>query len=161
MGGIAIGIQGHPEISSLVVGAVRIVIDLAIDFTTFFSKLTDMLCQFEDYLGPLAEYAKLSQDSILVQETVAKVYGDLLDFCQKARSIFLDASGSPQKWTSWRLFLRQQWEPFETEFNSIRSDMRHHLDVLLHSVQALQLSDNQEAKEERQELKLQEKSKSN
>ena len=153
MGGIAIGIQAYPEISSLVVGAVRIVINLAIDFTAFFSKLTDMLCQFEDYLGPLAEYAKTSQDSVLVQETVAKVYGDLLAFCRKARSIFVDTSGNPRKWTSWRSFLRQQWEPFETEFGPIRTDMQRHLDVSLHSVQAIQLSDNREAK-------LQEKSKS-
>jgi len=152
-GGIAIGIQAYPEISSLVVGAVRIVIDLAIDFTTFFSKLTDMLCQFEDYLGPLTEYAKGSQDSVHVQETLAKVYGDLLNFCQKARSVFVDISGNPRKWTSWRLFLRQQWEPFETEFGPIRTDMQRHLDVLLHSVQALQLSENREAK-------LQENSKS-
>jgi hypothetical protein len=160
MGGIAIGIQAYPEISSLVVGAVRIVIDLAIDFTAFFSKLTDMLCQFEDYLEPLAEYAKASQDSVLVQETVAKVYGDLLDFCQKAHRTFVDTSGNLRKWTSWRVFLREQWEPFETGFNPIRTNMQHHLDVLLHSVQALQLSDNREAKQERQQLKLQKNSKS-
>ena len=32
-----------------------------------------MLCQFENYLGPLTEYAKASQDSMHVQETVAAV----------------------------------------------------------------------------------------
>ncbi|OCK73445.1 hypothetical protein K432DRAFT_420720 [Lepidopterella palustris CBS 459.81] len=159
MGGIAIGIQAHPEISSLVVGAVRIVIDLAIDFVTFFSKLADMLCQFEDYLGPLAEYAKASQDFALVQETVANVYGDLLDFCQKARRVFVDANGNLRKLTSLRLFLRQQWEPFETGFAPIKADMQHHMDVLLHSAQALQLNINREAKQERRQLKLQENKK--
>ncbi len=160
MGGVAIGVQAYPEISSLVVGAVRIVIDLAIDFVTFFSKLTDMLCQFEDYLRPLAEYAKASEDFELVQETVANVYGDLLDFCKKARCVFVDAKGCPRKWTSLRLFLRQQWEPFETEFAPIKTNMQHHMDVLAHSVQALQLNDSQEAKQERHRLKLEESSKS-
>ena len=160
MGGVAIGIQAYPEISSLVVGAVRIVIDLAIDFVTVFSKLTDMLRQFEDYLRPLAEYAKASEDFELVQETVANVYGDLLDFCKKARCVFLDAKGCPRKWTSLRLFLRQQWEPFETEFAPIKTSMQHHMDVLAHSVQALQLNDSQEARQERHRLKLKESSKS-
>jgi len=95
-----------------------------------------------------------------VQETVADVYGDLLDFCKKARRVFVDAKGCPRKWTSLRLFLRQQWEPFETEFAPIKMNMQHHMDVLAHSVQALQLSESREAKQERHRLKLQENSKS-
>ena len=139
MGGVAIGIQAYPEISSLVVGAVRIVIDLAISFTTFFSKLSGMLCQFEDYLGPLAEYAKAAENQTLVLETVANVYGDLLEFCQRARLVFVDMNGKTRKLTSFRMFLRQQWEPFETTFERINTDMQHHLDVLLHATQASQL----------------------
>jgi hypothetical protein len=104
MGGVAIGIQAGPAISSIVVGAVRIVIDLAIGFVTFFSKLTDMLCQFEDYLGPLAEYAKAPHNLALVQEAVANVYGDLLDFCQKARRVFIDINGDRRNMTFLRLF---------------------------------------------------------
>lgn len=140
MGGVAIGIQAYPEISSLVVGAVRIVIDLAISFTTFFSKLSGMLCQFEDYLGPLAEYAKAAENQTLVQETVANVYGDLLNFCQRARLVFVNTNGKTRKLTSFRMFLRQQWDPFETTFERINTDMQHHLDVLLHATQASQLS---------------------
>lgn len=150
MGGIAIGIQAYPEISSLVVGAVRIVIDLAIDFVQFFSKLADMLCQFEDYLEPLADFATGSQDSVLVQKTVANVYGDLLDFCQKARRIFVDTNEKQQKWTSWRLFMLQQWEPFETGFGSIKLNMQHHLDVMRLAGQALQLHNDRKATQERQ-----------
>ena len=160
MGGIAIGVQAYPEISSLVVGAVRIVIDLAIDFVTFFSRLTDMLCEFEDYLKPLAEYAKASEDFALVQETVANVYGDLLDFCKKVRRVFVDTEGRSRKWTSLRLFLRQQWEPFETEFAPIKTNMQHHMDVLAHSVRSLQLNDSLEAKQERHRLKAKENGKS-
>ena len=149
MGGVAIGIQAYPEISTLVVGAVRIVIDLAIGFLTFFRKLTDMLCQFEDYLGPLAEYAKAPRDESLVQETVANVYTDLLYFCHKARRIFVDRNGDRQKLTSLRVFLRNQWEPFESEFGSIKTELQHHLDILLHTTQALQSTTLREAEQER------------
>src|SRR2546423_7987968 len=37
MAGVAIGIQANPDISSIVVGAMRIVIDLALSFVTFFA----------------------------------------------------------------------------------------------------------------------------
>ena len=140
MGGVAIGIQAYPEILSLAVGAVRVVIDLAIGFSTFFSRLSDMLSQFEDYLGPLVEYAKASEYQKLVQETVANVYGNLLEFCQGARRVFGNSKGRTRKMTSLRLFFRQQWEPFEVVFGHINTDMQHHLGVLLHATQALQLT---------------------
>ena len=136
MGGVAIGIQASPEISSLVVGSVRIVIDLALRFTMYFSKLTDMICTFEDYLGPLAEYAKAA-DVNLVETTVVNAYANVLGFGWKARRVFVDVNGDQRKWTSLRAFMRHHWETFESEFVTIKEDLQHHLDVLLHSVQSL------------------------
>jgi hypothetical protein len=144
MGGVAIGIQANPEISAVVVGAVRIVIDLALQFTTFFSRLIDMVCTFEDYLGPLAEYAQAA-DIELVEKTVVNAYKNVLDFAWKARRVFVDANGNSWKWTSLRTFIRQHWETFESEFLSIKQDMQHHLDVLLHSVQALHFDASRKA----------------
>jgi hypothetical protein len=149
MGGVAIGIQANPEVSALVVGAVRIVIDLALKFTTFFTRLADMVCTFEDYLGPLEEYAK-SADIELVQNTVVNAYANVLDFGWKARCVFVDANGNQRRWTSPRTFMRQHWDTFESEFVSIKEDLQHHLDVLLHSVQALQFDAFQKAEQARQ-----------
>ena len=136
MGGVAIGIQASPEISALVVGSVRVVIDLALKFTMYFSKLTDMICAFEDYLGPLAEYGKAA-DISLVQTTVVNAYANVIGFGWKARRVFVDANGDQRRWTSLRAFMRQHWETFESEFTTIKEELQHHLDVLLHSVQSL------------------------
>ncbi|PSN60762.1 hypothetical protein BS50DRAFT_639822 [Corynespora cassiicola Philippines] len=148
MGGVAMGLQATPEVASLVVGAVRIVIDLALNFTIFFGKLADMICAFEDYLGPLEAYTHVA-DVDLVEKTVVKIYGNILDFCWKARRVFLDVNGNRRRWTSVRAFMRQHWETFESEFDSIQEDMRHHLDVLLHSVQALHYDASREAEKMR------------
>jgi hypothetical protein len=148
MGGVAIGIQASPEISSLVVGSVRIVIDLALKFTMYFSKLTDMICTFEDYLGPLAEYAKAA-DIDLVESTVVNAYANVLSFGWKARRVFVDANGDQRKWTSLRAFMRQHWETFESEFATIKEDLQHHLDVLLHSVQSLHFDFSRKAEQAR------------
>jgi hypothetical protein len=126
MGGVAIGIQASPEISSLVVGAVRIVIDLALKFTTFFSRLADMVCTFEEYLKPLAEYAQAA-DIELVEKTIVNAYANILIFGWKARRVFVDINGNQQGWTSLRAFMRQQWETFEAEYVSIKEDLHHHL----------------------------------
>ncbi|KAI9860062.1 MAG: hypothetical protein M1813_006410, partial [Trichoglossum hirsutum] len=134
MGGVAIAIQSNPDISALVVGAVRVVIDVAIKFVTFFSRLTDMMLRLSDHLEHLAEYAKAAR------EAVAKVYGDLLDFCRQARHAFVDEQGKERKWASIRIFIRVQWEPFEASFGALESNIQHHLDVLLHSAHAVQLN---------------------
>jgi hypothetical protein len=148
MGGVGIAIQANPEISSLVVGAVRVVIDLGLKFTMFFSRLTDMVCLFEDYLGPLAEYAQAA-DIELVEKTVVNAYANVLDFGWKARHVFVDANGDQRRWTSLRAFMRQHWETFESEYVSIREDLQHHLDILLHSVQALHFDASRKAEQAR------------
>jgi hypothetical protein len=136
MAGVAIGVQANPDISSIAVGAMRIVIDLALSFVTFFARFSEMLSRFSDFLAPLTKYAEASTKAELIQESLANVYGDLLQFCYRARHVFIDQKGLKRKWTSWRLFWRLQWVPFEEEFGKIESDMQHHLDVLRHSAQA-------------------------
>lgn len=154
--GIAIGVQANPDVSSIVVGAVRVVIDLAIGFVDFFTKLSDMLSRFSDFLGPLAKYGESSSGSKLVQESLVNVYIDLLTFCQRARAVFVDEKGTPRKWTSWRVFWRLQWIPFEEEFGRIAADMQHHLSVLDHSVQAEGLTVSLEASRNERERKARE-----
>jgi hypothetical protein len=92
MDGVAISIQLNSEILSIVVGAVRIIINLAVNFVTFFYKLTDMICHFEKYLILLVDFARAAYDIKLLQEVVALVYGNLLEICGKARRVFIDAS---------------------------------------------------------------------
>jgi hypothetical protein len=82
-------------------------IDIAIQLVEFLSKLAGALCQFEDYLEPLPDFAKASRDSVLVQKTAANVYEDPLDFCQKVRRVFVNTNRNRRKWILWRLFMRQ------------------------------------------------------
>jgi hypothetical protein len=140
MAGVAIGIQANPDISSIVVGAVRIVIGLALSFATFFARFSEMLSRFSDFLAPLTKYAEASTKEELIQEALANVYAGLLQFCYRARHVFIDQKGLKRSWTSWRLFWRLQWMPFEEEFGKIESDIQHHLDVLRHSAQATGLN---------------------
>lgn len=156
MAGVAIGIQANPDISSIVVGAMRVVITLAIDFVGFFAKLVEMLDRFSDFLGPLAKYATSSGGDKLIQESLINVYVDLLTFCRRARSVFVDEKGARRKSKSWRVFWRLQWMPFEEEFGKIAADMQHHLQVLDHSAQAEGLNVSLEVLRSERERKVRE-----
>jgi hypothetical protein len=76
MQGVAIGIQSQPDISSIVVGAVRIVIDLAVKFVTFWNKLSDMLCEFSKWLSILQKLSVTCRDkrnSILQEASMIRI----------------------------------------------------------------------------------------
>jgi len=136
---IAIGIQANPAISSIVVGAARGIISMAIGFVEFFDKLTEMMSRMVDYLGSLTAYARSTDDSKLIEDCLVNVYIDLLTFFQRARQVFVDDKGNPRKWTSFRMFWRVQWLPFEKDFGGLEANMRHHLDVLNSTGEAILL----------------------
>ncbi|KAJ5949946.1 hypothetical protein N7454_001530 [Penicillium verhagenii] len=133
---VSIAIQSDPTMSSIIVGGTLIILQSALRFAEYFTKLADMLEQLSEYLGPLAEYTK--DPSSLVRNCTVAVYVDLLTFYQGARGVFIDREGNQR--TSWRLssyvFVRSQWEPFEAKFGVIEKRFKHHLDVLRHSVSA-------------------------
>ncbi|KKZ68567.1 hypothetical protein EMCG_01016 [[Emmonsia] crescens] len=135
MGGVAIGIQANPDISSIIVGGVRVFLDIAIRFVTYFAKLTDMISRLTDYLQALAIYGNIGDDRIT--EPTAAAYGDLLKFCQKASSIFVPDTGGRER--TWMILLKEQWEPFETIFGEIEISFRHHVAIVDNSANALQL----------------------
>ncbi|KAL5315085.1 hypothetical protein ACEPPN_017736 [Leptodophora sp. 'Broadleaf-Isolate-01'] len=135
---VSISIQQSPEISSLVVGGIRLVIDLVAKFVQFYNKLSQMICQMVDYLKVFYQYSKLSHDTV-VHQALVDIYGDFLTFCVESRRVFVDQQGAVKKFGHFRTFLRVQWQPFEEKFGEIKSSFAHHLDVLMNSAQAIQL----------------------
>jgi hypothetical protein len=132
-------VSASPE-ATIAVGALRAVLDIALNFLGFFGKLTSMICRLGDFLAPLAEYAKTPQDQTTLVNSLSAVYGDFLSFCQKAHKVFVDERGRTRRMTAFRVFWRVQWMPFEAEFGSIEDDLRHHLQVLQHSSSAIATS---------------------
>lgn len=137
--GASIAIQSDPIIASIVVGGTLFVLQSALRFTTYFTKLVDMLERLSDYLSPLIEYARIQVP--WVQNCTAAVYVDLLAFYKDARRIFVGSSGNhrtPLELAS-LTFVRSQWKPFETNFGTIEQSLKHHLNVLQHAAGAMGL----------------------
>jgi len=139
LGGIAIAIQANPDISSIAVGGVKLIVDIAMGFTKFFGKLVDMFDRLSDIMAPLERYAERLELPI-VKDALVNVYGDVLDFYRASTALFLDPNGHSKAHATFDMFLHSQWEPFETEFGEIDNRMDHHRRVLLEAAQAELLS---------------------
>jgi len=144
---------GHsPDISSLVVGAVKLVIQLGLKFFTFFSKLTEMMEDLSKHLGYLAMYAENFKHSKDVQEALSAAYEDLLEFCTGAKKVFVDKHGNQSHWVSFRIFLRVTWEPFEEHFGSLNTRFRNNAEIVVRTANGAE-HQRQRLKEERDEDK--------
>lgn len=135
LGGVAIAIQASPDVSSIAVGGMKLIVDIAVGFTRYFGKLTNMLDRLSEIIAPLERYAERFE-LLNVGNALIDVYGDILDFCKASSALFLDKNGRSKIPTTLKIFLHQQWEPFETEFGDIAGRMDSHCNVLLHVAQA-------------------------
>jgi hypothetical protein len=139
LGGISIAIQANPDISSIAVGGVKLIVDIAMGFTKFFGKLVDMFDRISDIIATLERYAERCELSI-VRDALTNVYGDVLDFYKASTALYLDRGGRSKSHATFDMFLRSQWKPFEVEFGEIDSRMDHHRRILMEAAQAEILS---------------------
>jgi hypothetical protein len=139
LGGISVAIQANPDISSIAVGGVKLIVDIAMGFTKFFSKLVDMFDRISDIIAPLERFAERWQLPNM-RDSLTDIYGDILDFYKASTALFLDKSGRSKSHATFDTFLHSQWKPFEAEFGEIDSRMMHHRRVLMEAAQAEILS---------------------
>jgi hypothetical protein len=132
IGGVAIAIQANPDISSIVVGGAKLIIDIAIRFVVYLDELVEMLDKISDYLPLLNKYAEHSHLPDICK-ALSGIYLDILNFYSTARKVYVDHNGQPRHLTSLRLFLRAQWKPFSTEFGPTMTSIQHHYTVLSRS----------------------------
>ncbi|KAH0372470.1 hypothetical protein KCU65_g993, partial [Aureobasidium melanogenum] len=135
LGGVTVAIQANPDISSIAVGGIKLIIDISVGFTRYFGKLTDMLDRLSEIIAPLERYAERFE-LLNVGNALIDIYGDILDFCKAASALFLDRNGKSKVPTTLKIFLHSQWVPFEAEFGDIAGRMNHHCNILLHAAQA-------------------------
>lgn len=127
--GVSIGIQASPQISSLVIGGAKLIIDMAMNFVGFFQQLTSMINDLSGHLGHLEEFSR-HKDNHLIMESAKHVYGGLLEFYHYAYRVFRDKKGQARSYLHLRSGIQAQWKPFEEVFGRIKSEIEEHLLIL-------------------------------
>lgn len=136
MGVIGALISYTPTVSGLVVAGLQCVIQLGIRFFEFFDSLASMMETLENHVSYLSKYAKsMFQDSEDIREALARTYGDLLDFFVQARRVFTDSEGNVSRWTSFKVFFRMTWQPFEENFAGIKAKFLANAEIVTREAQ--------------------------
>lgn len=91
---------------------------LAKDYESYFSKLTDMLQQIGDTLPRFQAYEKLFQSHAPLQEALLSMYAEVISFVASAKNVFSKSS--------FRLFARVLWKSFDQTFQRSLSELRRY-----------------------------------
>jgi hypothetical protein len=95
---------------------------VARDYESYFSMLLDMLQQISDAIPGFHVYERVFYQHPTLRDTLSALYLAIITFLTKAKKVF---SGS-----SFRIFGRVLWKPFEQTFQSSLSQMKRYGDLV-------------------------------
>ncbi|KAF2143515.1 uncharacterized protein K452DRAFT_172055 [Aplosporella prunicola CBS 121167] len=149
------------QISSLVLGGLKMILKAAERWATFFTRLTDMLCHLGSYAEIWEGYATTScstEEAVKpLKVCLAEIYGDMLSFCREATRIFFcfeHGKAIPRRAVSFRVFHQQFWGDYEEVFQTIDLSLNQHIKNLQLAVGFIQLSNESEINKKLDDLKL-------
>ncbi|KAJ3535001.1 hypothetical protein NM208_g7314 [Fusarium decemcellulare] len=136
----------HPEWANIAWGALRLILQLASNFGTFFEKLCEHLGYLSDVIPRFHEvYASLNGDSgspakfsPRLPEALVRFYQCLFDFFHAVARVFTKKDGSLKKTPVYVMSILIQ--PFESRFHDILQRMRACQDVVQKELELALLS---------------------
>ncbi|KAL2075301.1 hypothetical protein VTL71DRAFT_244 [Oculimacula yallundae] len=148
---VGIIVQSNPEYAALAWGGVRLVLQLASNYATFFDKLTRTLerlshhiPQYELIVG-LYNGRYLDQFAQRITVSLREVYVDIFQFLQRVARVFTRRDGK----TKYRPVVVTSliWKPFDACFDEILQQMESHRTVLKEVVELDQIRSSVEARD--------------
>ncbi|EED20611.1 conserved hypothetical protein [Talaromyces stipitatus ATCC 10500] len=128
MAGVTIGIQAYPDVSSIVVGVIRVIINVAVKYFEYYEKLSKMLEGLVDDIEVLDMFTRNNVNSPELHnvrsqlQTLVALYTNILTFCRHARRVFL-IKGQERGARGFTVLAKVQWAPFEEQFGEIQSNL--------------------------------------
>ncbi|KAJ4152231.1 hypothetical protein NW765_017740 [Fusarium oxysporum] len=125
---LGIVVSSHPEWAAIAWGALRLILQLASNYTSFFEKLTDLLAEVGRIVPRFKDLAELVCDHSLASQRVKAAiqgfYTDLFALYQAVALVFTKKSGKRKK--THQVIGHLMWTPFESRFQNIVSKIKHH-----------------------------------
>ena len=111
-------VQADPTSSALILGGITCVMSVSARFLDYQEKIVRMLSEMGEKLEILFEYGSdIYQNNVQVQGALMEVFGDVLQFCSEAWSMFRHKNGEPR--SSVKTFITSLAKPFEAAFGDI------------------------------------------
>ncbi|KAH0560093.1 hypothetical protein GP486_003386 [Trichoglossum hirsutum] len=120
---------------------VKLVLQLASDFTTAMEKLITVYGQIAEALPRFHRLSAAFQHNPDFQRVVATVYADILDFHREAYEFF--------RKQGWKIFFKSLWSGFDRRFKGILESLARHSELIDKEANSIDIT---EAKEWRSRL---------
>ncbi|KEY72958.1 hypothetical protein S7711_07922 [Stachybotrys chartarum IBT 7711] len=131
---VDIFVSSHPEYAALFWGSLRLVLQIAGNYTSFFDKLmrlfesvTDTLPQYEELLELCVKQSRTTDDEAnpnRMQNHIQETYTDIFRILHIVTGIFVKPDGRQKK--AVKVAAHLIWKPFESRFNEILDRIRYH-----------------------------------
>ncbi|KAK0645509.1 hypothetical protein B0T16DRAFT_141096 [Cercophora newfieldiana] len=133
---IEIFISSNPQYAAVIWGGIRLVLQMASNFVTFFGKflqlmstLAESLSEYKAILGLCMAEAAIpgSQDRLefsLVLKRIEAVYGDILNVLRAAVHVFTRNNGRIKRTPM--VIADLLWRPFDTRFGELVQSIKGH-----------------------------------
>ncbi|KAI5838978.1 hypothetical protein DFP73DRAFT_519351, partial [Morchella snyderi] len=128
-------------------GSIRVLLQIAREFESYFEKVVDMLAKIGDNLPNFRVYERIFAGHHAVFNALSDVYLDVIEFCSKVKDVFLKAKS--KRLSSYRI--GGLWRTFDKEFGEVVEKFRRHEKKV--EAQAL-VAHMIEAENARQEMQL-------
>ncbi|KAK6527573.1 hypothetical protein TWF694_004557 [Orbilia ellipsospora] len=148
---VDIAIQSDPTVASLVWSGIRLVTQLAVNFCSFFDKLTDMIEKIGKRLPIYEQYIGIFENKMppTLEFSLCEVYKDLLLFFYECIKLFSKRRSRLLK--PLRPFMDLMWVPFENRFSDLLDRIQEHHEIIKEEVHAANLV-LEDAERERQRV---------
>lgn len=158
LGVIEVLISSRPEYTAIAWGSIRLVLQLASNYASFFDKLTQSLARLGHYLpqGQIIEQIYRSQHRQQfpehVKNALCQVYVDIFEFLQNVARVFTKNDGKYKHRP--RVAFGLAWKPFSARFDDILQQLGRNASILkdvvnLDQIQA-SVKEREEAAKERE-----------
>ncbi|PMD42872.1 hypothetical protein L207DRAFT_581518 [Hyaloscypha variabilis F] len=128
----AVGIifSSNSEYAAIAWGAIRLALQLANNFSTFFEKLTTTLRRLSEQLPGYDDVLKILKNSpsSRLKASMQKVYLDLFHFLTSVIGIFTKKDGTSK--SSAAIMIKLLWKPFDAFFETTLEELRFHADLV-------------------------------
>ncbi|KAH6970626.1 hypothetical protein BKA56DRAFT_596676 [Ilyonectria sp. MPI-CAGE-AT-0026] len=132
-------VQSNPEYSATTWGAIRLILQLASNFGSFFNKLLDVLMKLGQKFPRYEEILKCSPQNITqgFQHSLKKFYRDLFEFFTAVAKVFRRKNGELRR----AIFVVADvtFRPFQSQYGHFLDNIKFHCDVLAEELELLQL----------------------
>ncbi|KAF8424842.1 hypothetical protein EV426DRAFT_701102 [Tirmania nivea] len=124
-GVIEVFVQAEPDIMAFIWGPLKFLLQIASRFADHFEKLLDAFQNIGENLPRFQTYEKIFQYDHRLQEVIALVYEDIMEFLRRTWKFF-----RRRVFPAWHIFFDSVWDDFDGRFKFILDRLSRHKELL-------------------------------